>query len=89
LEGTTTRGNTSTGGRIDNVYYIGVSTQYQVLMPWGQEVMVFEQNDDGVAPFEKGDEVVISWEPNFTFALRGDEDAEAGTEVIPEDLDEE
>ena len=32
---------------------------------------------------------LISWEPNFTFALRGDEDAEAGTEVIPEDLDEE
>jgi spermidine/putrescine transport system ATP-binding protein len=51
--------------------------------------MVFEQNDDGVAPFDKGDEVLISWEPNFTFALRGDEDAEAGTEVIPEDLEEE
>jgi len=78
-----------TGGRIEDVSYIGVSTQYQVLMPWGQELMVFEQNDDGVAPFDKGDEVVISWEPTFTFALRGDEDAEAGTEVIPEDLDEE
>ena len=89
LVGTPTRGNTLTGGRIEDVSYIGVSTQYQVMMPWGQEVMVFEQNDDGVAPFDKGDEVVISWEPNFTFALRGDEDAEAGTEVIPEDLDEE
>jgi spermidine/putrescine transport system ATP-binding protein len=89
LVGTPTRGNTLTGGRIEDVSYIGVSTQYQVLMPWGQELMVFEQNDDGVAPFDKGDEVVISWEPGFTFALRGDEDAEAGTEVIPEDLDEE
>jgi len=89
LVGTPTRGNTLVGGRIEDVSYIGVSTQYQVLMPRGQELMVFEQNDDGVAPFEKGDEVVISWEPNFTFALRGDEDAEAGTEVIPEDLDEE
>lgn len=89
LVGTPTRGNILTGGRIEDVSYIGVSTQYQVLMPWGQELMVFEQNDDGVAPFDKGDEVVISWEPNFTFALRGDEDAEAGTEVIPEDLDEE
>jgi spermidine/putrescine transport system ATP-binding protein len=37
----------------------------------------------------RGDEVVISWEPNFTFALRGDEDIEAGLEVNPEDLDEE
>ncbi len=89
IGGTPTRGNILTGGRIEDVSYIGVSTQYQVLMPWGQELMVFEQNDDGVAPFDKGDEVVISWEPNFTFALRGDEDAEAGTEVIPEDLDEE
>ena len=32
----------------------------------------------------------MCWEPVFTFALRGDEDAEAGTEVSPdEDLDEE
>jgi spermidine/putrescine transport system ATP-binding protein len=77
------------GGKIEDVSYIGVSTQYQVLMPWGQELMVFEQNDDGVAPFHIGDAVNISWEPVFTFALRGDEDAEAGTEVVPEDLDEE
>jgi len=89
LLGTSTRGNILTGGRIEDVSYIGVSTQYQVTMPWGQEVMVFEQNDDGVPPFDKGDEVVISWEPNFTFALRGDDDVEAGLEVNPEELDEE
>ena len=59
-------------------------------MPWGQELMVFEQNDDGVAPFNVGEDVNISWESNFTFALRGDEDVEAGLEVEPEeDLDEE
>ncbi len=52
--------------------------------------MVFEQNDDGVAPFSVGESVNISWEPSFTFGLRGDEDAEAGTEVNPdEDLGEE
>ena len=83
-------GNVLTGGRIEDVSYIGVSTQYQVEMPWGQELMVFEQNDDGVAPFSVGESVNISWEPIFTFGLRGDEDAEAGTEVNPdEDLDEE
>jgi len=86
---TPTSGNVLSGGKIEDVSYIGVSTQYQVLMPWGQELMVFEQNDDGVAPFHIGDAVNISWEPIFTFALRGDEDAEAGTEVMPEDLDEE
>ena len=86
---TPTSGNVLSGGKIEDVSYIGVSTQYQVMMPWGQELMVFEQNDDGVAPFQIGDPVNISWEPVFTFALRGDEDAEAGTEVMPEDLDEE
>jgi spermidine/putrescine transport system ATP-binding protein len=87
---TATSGNILTGGKVEDVSYIGVSTQYQVLMPWGQELMVFEQNDDGVAPFNVGESVNISWEPGFTFGLRGDEDAEAGTEVSPdEDLDEE
>jgi len=86
---TPVKGNVLTGGRIEDVSYIGVSTQYQVEMPWGQELMVFEQNDDGVAPFKKGDAVNISWEPAFTFGLRGDEDATAGSEVTPEVLDEE
>ncbi len=87
---TATAGNVLTGGKVEDVSYIGVSTQYQVMMPWGQELMVFEQNDDGVAPFSVGESVNISWETIFTFALRGDEDAEAGTEVNPdEDLDEE
>lgn len=87
---TATSGNILTGGKVEDVSYIGVSTQYQVLMPWGQELMVFEQNDDGVAPFSVGESVNISWEPSFTFGLRGDEDAEAGTEVKPdEDPDEE
>ena len=87
---TATSGNLLTGGKVEDVSYIGVSTQYQVLMPWGQELMVFEQNDDGVAPFSVGESVNISWEPVFTFGLRGDEDAEAGTEVNPdEDLAEE
>ena len=87
---TSVTGNVLTGGKIEDVSYIGVSTQYQVMMPWGQEVMVFEQNDDGVAPFNVGESVNISWEPIFTFGLRGDEDADAGTEVNPdEDLDSE
>ena len=82
---TATSGNVLNGGKIDDVSYIGVSTQYQVMMPWGQELMVFEQNDDGVAPFNVGESVNITWEPNFTFALRGDDDAEAGTEVSPDE----
>lgn len=82
--GTQMSGNILTGGTIADVSYIGVSTQYQIEMPWKQELIVFEQNDDGVPPLEKGDQVVISWEPIFTFALDGAEDATAGSEVNPE-----
>ena len=89
LLNTPVSGNVLSGGHIEDVSYIGVSTQYQVAMPWGQELIVFEQNDDGVAPFNMGDAVNISWEPIFTFALRGDEDVTAGSEVNPEVLDEE
>ncbi len=82
--GTQMSGNILTGGVIADVSYIGVSTQYQVEMPWKQELIVFEQNDDGVPPLEKGDQVVISWEPIFTFALDGAEDATAGSEINPD-----
>jgi len=71
------------GGTIVDVSYIGVSTQYQVEMPWGQELMVFEQNDDGIPPLAKGDSVKLSWEPVFSFGLNGHEDASAGSEVNP------
>ena len=43
--------------------------------------MVFEQNDDGTPPLIKGDRVVISWEPDFTFGLDGNSDAKAGSKV--------
>ena len=77
-------GNILEGGVISDASYIGVSTQYQVEMPWGQELMVFEQNDDGTPPLAKGDAVVMSWEPVFTFGLAGDQDANAGSEANPD-----
>ena len=82
--GTSMNGNILTGGVISDASYIGVRTQYQVEMPWGQELMVFEQNDDGTPPLAKGDAVTISWEPIFTFGLAGDQDANAGSEANPD-----
>ena len=79
--GTAQNGNQIDGGVITDVSYIGVSTQYQVEMPWKQELMVFEQNDDGTPPLEKGDSVIISWEPSFTFGLDGRADASAGSKI--------
>jgi len=48
-------------------------------MPWGKEVMVFEQNDDDEEMLRKGAKVVLSWEPIFTFALDGNDSATAGS----------
>ena len=79
LEGKATHGNVFTGGVVSDVSYIGVSTQYQVEMPWGKEVMVFEQNDDDEEMLRKGAKVVLSWEPIFTFALDGKDSATAGS----------
>jgi spermidine/putrescine transport system ATP-binding protein len=53
-EGKSTHGNVLTGGVISDVSYIGVSTQYQVEMPSGKEIMVFEQNDDDEEMLPKG-----------------------------------
>ena len=78
-EGKNVSGNVLTGGKVSDVSYIGVSTQYQVEMPWGKELMVFEQNDDNEEMLRKGQPVTLSWEPLFTFSLDGSENAAAGS----------
>ena len=37
-------GNSVPGGVVTDVSFVGVSTQYLVRMPWGQELQVFQQN---------------------------------------------
>jgi spermidine/putrescine transport system ATP-binding protein len=76
--------NVLTGGRITDVSFVGVSTQYLVAMPWGQELMVFEQNTGQRAPFKNGDEVDLAWSPAHGFLLDADQDAHAGM-MTPED----
>ena len=76
--------NVLTGGRITDVSFVGVSTQYLVAMPWGQEVMVFEQNTGRRAPFRNGDEVDLAWSRGHAFLLDAGQDAHAGM-ISPED----
>jgi spermidine/putrescine transport system ATP-binding protein len=64
-------------GRVTDVSYMGVSTQYLVMTPWDQEVIVFEQNVVVGDRSEVGDEVVVHWSPRHTFGL----DGSAGTTV--------
>ncbi len=66
------------GGRISDVSFVGVSTQYLVRMPWGQELMVFEQNTGQRDRFRQGDDVELAWDVAHTFLLDPDQDAEAG-----------
>ena len=76
--------NVLTGGRITDVSFVGVSTQYLVAMPWGQELMVFEQNTGHRSLFRNGDHVDITWSPAHAFLLDADQDARAGM-MTPED----
>ena len=64
-------------GRVTDVSYTGVSTQYLVQTPWDQELIVFEQNVVVGDRCEVGDEVIVHWSPKHTFGL----DASAGTTV--------
>ncbi len=73
-------GNSIRGGVVRDVSFVGVSTQYLVRMPWGQELQVFEQNTGRRRLFRRGDEVELSWRPEFAFLLDHSQDASAGAQ---------
>jgi spermidine/putrescine transport system ATP-binding protein len=72
-------------GRVTDVSYMGVSTQYLVQTPWEQEVIVFEQNVVVGDRSDVGDEVVVHWSPKHTFGLDGSSGTNVG--VDPEVLE--
>jgi spermidine/putrescine transport system ATP-binding protein len=65
---------------VTDASFMGVSTQYLVRTPWGQELMVFEQNR-GASLYRSGDPVSLSWSSEHTFALDASQDAGAGIEL--------
>lgn len=58
-------------GVVTDVSYTGVSTQYLIRTPWGQELTVFEQNAIVGDRSAVGDPVILHWEPVHTFGLAG------------------
>jgi spermidine/putrescine transport system ATP-binding protein len=72
--------NVLPGGVVTDTSFTGVSTQYLVRMPWGQELMVFVQNLGVAGVHPPGTKVDLSWDPAHTFALDGSADATAGVE---------
>jgi spermidine/putrescine transport system ATP-binding protein len=73
--------NQVAGGRVTDVSFIGVSTQYLVRMAWGQELTVFEQNTGARDSFRAGDPVDLHWMPDHTFVLDAAQDAKAGAQL--------
>lgn len=67
-------------GTICDNAFVGVSTQYVVDSPWGQELSAFEQNVNPNDLGYKGNKVVLAWEPRNSFVLDPDEDLTAGIE---------
>ncbi|MFA7324744.1 MAG: ABC transporter ATP-binding protein [Candidatus Nanopelagicales bacterium] len=56
-------------GRVTDVSYTGVSTQYLIETVWGQEIIAFEQNSIVGDRCAVGDPVVLHWAPDHTFGL--------------------
>jgi spermidine/putrescine transport system ATP-binding protein len=75
-------GNTIPGGVVTDVSFVGVSTQYLVRMPWGQELSVFQQNTGRHTSFIPGDHVELSWRPEYAFLLDFSQDASAGSQKV-------
>jgi spermidine/putrescine transport system ATP-binding protein len=73
-------GNSIPGGVVSDVSFVGVSTQYLVRMPWGQELQVFQQNTGHRRLYRVGESVELSWRPEYAFLLDITQDASAGAD---------
>jgi len=73
-------GNSIPGGVVTDVSFVGVSTQYLVRMPWGQELQVFQQNTGHRRLYRTGESVELSWRPEYAFLLDIHQDASAGAD---------
>jgi spermidine/putrescine transport system ATP-binding protein len=78
-------GNTIPGGVVSDVSFVGVSTQYLVRMPWGQEMQVFSQNTGRTRIFSVGERVELSWRPEYAFLLDASQSASAGSQSLDSD----
>ncbi|MEY9838454.1 ABC transporter ATP-binding protein [Streptacidiphilus sp. EB103A] len=70
-------------GTVSDTSFIGVSTQYLVRLPSGEELSVFEQNT-GREIQRPGSEVFVHWDPSQGFGLDGAQDIEAGAALDEE-----
>jgi spermidine/putrescine transport system ATP-binding protein len=65
-------GSNTLSGQVRSALYTGVSTQYQVELPDGALVVVYEQNIErarAATQWQPGEAAVLSWSPEDTFAV--------------------
>ena len=67
------------GGVVTDASFTGVSTQYLVRLPWGQELTAFVQNPGGGGVLPVGSTVTVAWDPAHTFGLDGDRTRRPGS----------
>jgi spermidine/putrescine transport system ATP-binding protein len=73
--------NRVSGGLVADASFTGVSTQYLVRLPWGQDVVVVAQNLGLGERFPAGTPVDLVWDADHTFALPSGTSAADGTVV--------
>jgi spermidine/putrescine transport system ATP-binding protein len=58
-------------GRVEVASFLGVSLQYLIRTPGGEEITVVEQNRDGMhgGSVGPGQEVLLAWRPEHTFVV--------------------
>jgi spermidine/putrescine transport system ATP-binding protein len=76
-------GHDRISGRVVDVSYTGVSTQYLIAAPWGEEISVFEQNTVVGDRSLVGDSVDVHWAPDHAFGLDGTGIAPSAVESEP------
>jgi spermidine/putrescine transport system ATP-binding protein len=71
-------------GVVVDASFTGLATNYLVRLPWGQELMVVQQND-GSRSAASGAPVTLGWAPEHAFALNASQDAHAGAQDQADD----
>jgi len=71
-------------GVVTDASFTGLATNYLVRLPWGQELMVVQQND-GMPRVSAGAQVTLAWAPEHGFALDAHQDAHAGAQDLADD----
>jgi spermidine/putrescine transport system ATP-binding protein len=74
-------GHNAITGVVTDTCYAGVSTEYLLRTPWGQEMSAFSANAEAGGPLRPGTEVTAYWHPSNSFVL----DRVPGQRQAPQD----